>query len=404
MPPRQLNRLTAKGAAALTKPGRHADGGGLYLKVTGSGSKAWVFFYQFAGRQREMGLGPFDNVSLAQARDKAVDARRLVAAGIDPLDHRRASQAAAAAAATTFGMYADEYVKEHRPSWSNEKHAAQWAMTLSDVYCKSLRPIPIADVGLDEVLAVLQPVWQKRPETARRIRMRIEKILDAAKVRGLRSGENPGRWRGNLDHILPRHQASTARHHPAMAWAEVPAYFQSLAIKRGTAAAALCFTISTAARTAEVLGATWTEIDEDRALWVIPAGRMKARRDHRVPLSEGALLALRRVRGLHPEIVFPGYSLRAPLSNMSMAAILRRDRASATVHGFRSSFRDWAAETTTFPSEVAEMALAHIIGNATEAAYRRGDLFEKRRTLMAAWSSFLTGAETGNVVPFTAVG
>ncbi|MFV0301685.1 MAG: tyrosine-type recombinase/integrase [Paracoccus sp. (in: a-proteobacteria)] len=401
MPPRQINRLTARGAAAITKPGRHADGGGLYLKVAASGSKSWIFFYQFAGRQREMGLGPFGDVTLAEARDKAIDARRLIAAEIDPLDHRRAAQAAATVAATTFGAFADSYVAQHRPSWSNEKHAAQWAMTLGDAYCKTLRPVPIADVGLDAVLAVLQPVWQKRPETARRVRMRIEKVLDAAKVRNLRTGENPARGRGNLDHILPRHQAGKAGHHSAMPWASAPGYFQTLDRKRGVAAAALRFTIATAARTGEVLGATWAEIDTERALWTIPAGRMKARRDHRVPLSAAALAALEGVRGLSPEIVFPGQNLRAPLSNMTMAAVLKRDKVDATVHGFRSSFRDWAAETTSFPAEIAEMALAHVVGNATEAAYRRGDLFEKRRALMDAWSDFLTGAEAENVVPIT---
>lgn len=402
MAARTLNRLTARTVASISSPGRHADGGGLYLRVSKTGAKSWVFFFQRAGKQREMGLGRVGPVTLAAAREKAAHARRQLAEGIDPLDARKTAEAAAEAAATTFGAFADQYVSDHETSWSNPKHRDQWRKTMGPAYCAKIRPQPIGDVSIDHVLEVLTPVWQKRPETARRIRMRLEKVLDAAKVRGLRTGDNPARWRGNLDHLLPRHAKGSAGHHAAMPWADVPKFFRGLSDRRGVAAYALRFTVATASRTGEVLGARWGEIDLDTALWTIPAERMKARRPHRVPLSPAAVEAIEGVKGLHPDIIFPGPSLKKPLSNMTMAAILKRAELPFTVHGFRSSFRDWAAETTPFPSEVVEMALAHVIENATEAAYRRGDLFEKRRGLMAAWADFLTDERKDKVVQFPA--
>lgn len=403
MPPRTLNRLTARQVAALKAPGRHADGGGLYLKITPAGSRSWVFFWTRDGKQREAGLGSAaaGGVTLAQAREKAGEFRKLLAEGLDPLDTRREAKRQAEAQAVKFGAFADQFVADHRPSWSNPKHADQWAMTLGPAYCKAIRDLPIADVRTEDVLRVLTPVWQSRPETARRVRMRIERILDAARVKGLRPAgtENPARWRGHLDHLLPRHAAASKGHHAAMPWGDVPDFFKGLADRSGIAAPALRFTIATAARTSEVIGAQWEEIDLEAALWTVPAARMKARRPHRVPLTGPAIEALEAVRGLHPEIVFPGPSLRRPLSNMAMAAILKRAELDFTVHGFRSAFRDWAAETTAFPSEVAEMALAHVVADATEAAYRRGDLFAKRRALMDAWAAFLTETPATNVVP-----
>lgn len=395
---RLQNRLSARAVATIAEPGRHADGGGLYLVVARGGSRNWVFLFQRNGKAREMGLGSVSAVSLAQARQKAAQARQMLADDVDPLEARKAAVAAATAAATTFGQFADEFIKVQRPSWSNAVHAKQWVMTLGDAYCRDLRRRPIGEVGLDDVLGVLSPIWQAKPETARRIRMRLEKVLDAAKVRGLRSGENPARLRGNLDHLLPKHRKDQKAHHAAMNWGDVPAFAQGLRDRAGTAALALRFTIATAARTGEVIGATWDEIDLEARLWTVPAERMKARRPHRVPLNDEALAALEAARSLSPTIVFPGPSLRRPLSNMAMAAILKRDGLPITVHGFRSAFSDWAAETTAFPREAVEMALAHVISNATEAAYRRGDLFDKRRALMAAWSTFLSGTTVGNIV------
>jgi integrase len=310
----------------------------------------------------------------------------------------RSAEAARKAAHTSFGSFADEYVKAQRSGWANSKHAAQWEMTLGDAYCRSIRKMPIAEVGVEHVLAVLTPHWQRVPETARRIRLRLEKVLDAAKVRGLRSGENPARWRGNLDHLLPK-QATKKSHHAALPFAEVPAFVAALRARDGgTAALALEFTILTAARSGEALGARWEEFDLEAKVWTIPEERMKARRPHRVPLSPAVLDVVARAKGRDEAWLFPGLKRGKPLSNMAMEMQLRRmKRGDVTVHGFRSSFRDWAAETTAFPREVCEMALAHAIESDTEAAYRRGDLFEKRRKLMDSWAAFAT-REPGKLI------
>ena len=395
---RAIHRLTALQVSRLKEPGRYPDGGNLFLQVTPSGSRNWTFRYQLEGKAREMGFGPVASVTLAEARERAAEARKLLAEGLDPLAQRRASETAQKAAATTFGSFVDEYVKSQCAGWVNDKHAAQWEMTLGDTYCRSIRKVPIAEISVEHVLAVLSPHWQRVPETARRVRMRLEKVLDAAKVRGLRTGENPARWRGNLDHLLPR-QTTKKAHHAALPFAEVPAFVAALRQRdTGTAALALEFTILTAARSGEALGARWSEFDLDAKIWTIPEDRMKARRQHRVPLSPAVLDVLSRAKGRHEEWVFPGQKHGKPLSNMAMEMQLRRmNRDDITVHGFRSSFRDWAAETTNFPREVCEMALAHVIESDTEAAYRRGDLFEKRGKLMDAWSSFVTN-EPGKVV------
>jgi integrase len=396
---RQLHLLTARTVAGLKDPGRYADGGNLYLRVSPTGAKRWTFLYTIGTKKnRELGLGSAGTVTLAEAREKATAARKLLVNGIDPKVEKREEEAAREIASVSFGDFADAFIKDHEAGWSNPKHIAQWHMTLSDSYCKKIRSRPISEIHTDDVLAVLKPCWQTRPETARRIRMRIEKVLDAAKVKGLRTGENPARSRGQLDHILPRHTKSTDDHHNAMPYGEVPAFLASLEQKRGFSVLALRFAILTAARTGEVIGARWEEIDMEAGLWTIPAQRMKARRAHRVPLTDPVLEVLREVQGAHAEWVFPGPSLRAPLSNMAMLGLLKRAKLNFTVHGFRSGFRDWSAETTNFPSEVCEMALAHAVANKTEAAYRRGDLFEKRKALMEAWAGFLTEPKASNVV------
>ncbi|SFQ55744.1 Integrase [Roseivivax halotolerans] len=396
----QLHKLTSKQVEHARQPGRISDGGGLYLTISKAGSRSWLFMFRVNGKRREMGLGSAapGGVTLAQARKKAAEARDILQDGGDPLEQRQAAQRVALASSTTFGEFADQFVEDQRGGWSNPKHAAQWAMTLGPAYCKKIRTRAIADVDIEDVVAVLRPVWLKKPETARRIRMRLERVLDAAKVRGLRSGENPARWRGNLELLLPK-QPKADGHHAAMPWADVPAFMEQLAAREGVAALALRWTILTAARTSEVLYATWDEIDVDAGIWEVPAERMKARRPHRVPLSDEALAVLEEVKGLDPELVFPAIRGSGPMSNMAMSVQLRRMKVTgATVHGFRSSFRDWAAEATSFQSEVAEMALAHVIGNRTEAAYRRGDLFEKRRRLMEAWGRYCTSSRKTDVV------
>ncbi len=394
----KLNRLTVRQVQTITAPGRHADGGGLYLKVRPSGSRQWVFLFARieAGKrvQTEIGLGSAapGGVSLAMAREKAEEHRRSRAVGSDPLERKKAERAAARLAGMTFGKFADSYVEAHRAGWSNSKHAAQWSMTLGPNYCKPIRSKPIAEIVVQDVLEVLTPVWQSKPETARRVRMRIEKVLDAARVKGLRSGENPARWKGHLDHLLPKHGKLTKSHHAAMPWAEVPDFLRQLEQREGTAALAFRFLILTAGRTSEVLKARWDEIDSDKAIWTVPAVRMKAKREHRVPLSKAAVAVLEQAGGKHTEFVFPGPSDMGPLSGMALLMLLRRlNKDDVTAHGMRSAFRDWAAERTNFPREVCEMALAHTVENATEAAYRRGDLFERRIKLMDEWASYCAG-------------
>ena len=286
--------------------------------------------------------------------------------------------------------------------WRNPKHRAQWKMTLS-VYAAPLRDMPVDKISTEDVLAVLKPLWTTKPETASRLRGRIERVLDAARVRGLRQGENPARWRGHLDHLLPKPGKLTRGHHEAMAIDAVPAFLERLQTRPSIAGKALAFTILTAARSGEVLGARWNEIDLETAVWTVPAARMKTGKPHRVPLSSPALAVLREMHALRTEevdLVFPGQKRGRPLSVMAFSMLLRRMKVEVTAHGFRSSFRDWAAERTSFPHEVAEMALAHAIGSKTEAAYRRGDLFEKRQQLMAAWADFLT-EQRGQVVNLT---
>jgi integrase len=395
-----LHRLTAVGIRSLTKPGRYSDGSNLYLNVTASGSKSWVFIYRFGSHQREMGLGSAATgaVTLAEARDKAAEYRKLLHAKIDPLDADRASKNSERGKTITFGSFADEYVKTQRPGWKNEKHAAQWEMTLGYAYCKGIRSKAIANIDVDDVLAVLKPIWQHVPETARRVRMRIERVLDAAKVRGLRTGDNPARWRGHLDHLLPKHAKSSKSHHAALPFEKLPEFMIRLGALNSVSAHALEFVILTVARTNEVLGATWQEFDLKNQVWNIPAERMKAGRDHRVPLSMAAMTVIEAMKGNDDRWVFPGLQSGQPLSNMALLMLLRGMGQSETVHGFRSTFTDWASECTDYPGEVVKMVKAHAIEDKTEAAYRRRDLFEKRRKLMEAWAEYANSARSKNDV------
>jgi integrase len=392
---RKINRLNARAAATITKHGRHADGGGLYLSISRNGGRRWVFLFRWHGKPTEIGFGSARDVPLARARELAGQARVKLAGGTNPMNARRPSEGA------TFGLCADRQIETMRSSWRNERHAAQWEMTLRE-YAAPLRRLPVDKITTEEVLSVLKPLWNGRPETASRLRGRIERVLDAAKAQGLRSGENPARWRGHLDQLLPKRQRLTRGHHPAMNYSDLPAFMSDLQTMQVTAASALEFTILTAARSREVLGARWEEFDVDRAVWMVPARRMKAGREHRVPLSQRALKILKAMHETRSnDFVFPGQMPSKPLSATALLMLLRRIKVDgATVHGFRSTFRDWAAECTNFPNEVCEAALAHVIENKAEAAYRRGDLFDKRRKLMEAWAVYCAAAEAGKVVAF----
>jgi integrase len=388
---RQINRLNARTVATVSENGRHADGGGLYLSISPNGGRRWVFLYRWHGKPTEIGLGSARDVTLARARELAKDARAKLAEGINPKEARKPLEGG------TFAECADRLIAAMRPSWRNGKHAAQWEMTLRE-YAAPLRRLPAHTITTDDVLSVLKPLWNEKPETASRLRGRIERVLDAAKAQGLRSGENPARWRGHLDQLLPKRQRLTRGHHAAMSYGDVPAFVADLRWRRATAALALEFTILTAARSGEVLGARWDEFDLERAVWTVPARRMKAGREHRVPLSGRALAivkALRQAEG--GELVFTGHKPGRPLSGMALEMLLRRMKVDdVTVHGFRSAFRDWAAECTNFTNEVCEAALAHTVANKVEAAYRRGDLFEKRRKLMDDWAAFCAAPTEAN--------
>ena len=399
---RETNRLTARTVTSKTASGLYGDGNGLYLQVTPAKTKSWVYRFMMNGRAREMGLGSVADVALAEARQRATEARKLVRSGVDPIEHRKATRATARVSGLTFKTAAERFIESHKAGWRNEKHAAQWRATLATYVDPVFGDLPVASVDTGMILRALEPIWSDKPETASRVRGRIESILDWAKARGLRGGENPARWRGHLDHLLPaRAKVRRVVHHPALPHSEIGAFMAKLRNQNGTAAAALEFAILTATRTSETIGARWSELDPDAALWTIPADRIKAGRAHRVPLSPPALAILKRMRREHAasEFVFPGK--RGPLSNMALLAVLKRmGRDDITTHGFRSTFRDWAAETTNYPREVAEAALAHVVGDKVEAAYRRGDLFEKRRRLMAAWAKHCaTPLTKGDVVP-----
>ena len=394
-----MPKLTAR-KVETAKPGKYGDGEGLQLAVSASGARKWVLRFQWHGKAREMGLGAFPLVSLEQARDAAREARKLAKAGVDPIADSKREKAV-----PTFGELADDVAADLSAGFRNDKHRAQWKMTLT-VYAKPLRSLPVDSVATADVLAVLKPLWTEKPETASRLRGRIEKVLNAAKAKGFRSGENPAAWRGHLENLLPKHSKLTRGHHAAMPYADVPGFISKLRERDATAAQALEFTILTAARTGETLEAEWSEFDLDAKVWTVPAVRMKPGRVHRVPLSERAVEILRALeKDRVSKFVFPGQKANRPLSGMAMEMMLRRMKVTdATVHGFRSSFRDWAGNETPFPRDLAEAALSHIIGNKVEQAYRRGDALEKRRALMEAWTNYCEPSAASNVVRLTKSG
>jgi len=402
----RTGKLTALKANKVMAPGYYGDGGGLFLQVSRYGTKSWVFRFKANGRLREMGLGSLDTYGLSEARERARACRKLRDEGKDPIEHRRAARAAAAleaAKAMTFRQCAEAYIAAHRDDWKNPKHARQWPSTLATYVYPVFGNLPVQTIDLDLVVRVLEPIWKTKNETASRVRGRIEAVLNWATVRKFRQGENPARWRGHLEELLSK--KNRVEHHAALPYAEIGAFMTELRLKEGIAAKALEFAILTAARTGEAIGTRWDEFDFAERLWVVSGQRMKAGKEHRVPLSDVALTILedlKRVR--HSSYVFPGGRVGRPISDMAMTMLLRRmGRDELTIHGFRSSFRDWAAERTGFPAEVAEMALAHTVSDKVEAAYRRGDLFEKRRQLMDAWARYCaTPAPTAKVVAFAA--
>jgi integrase len=391
---RTIGRLTTLKVERTKKPGMLADGGGLNLQITESGAKSWIYRYTLNGRAREMGLGPLSTIGLADARTRAAECRRLRHDGIDPIEARKASRGQAAldaAKAITFKAAAAAYIAAHQKGWGNAKHAAQWTTTLARYAEPVLGALPVEAIDAGLVLKVLEPIWTEKPETAGRLRGRIEAVLDWATARGYRRGDNPARWKGHLDQTLPaRSKVQKVKHHSALAYDEMPEFMAALPQQEGIAALALEFTILTAARTGETIGAVWDEINVADKVWIVPAERMKAEKEHRKPLCSRALAILAKMLAApDAKFVFPGGKIGKGLSNMAMTTVLRRmDRSDITVHGFRSTFRDWAAERTRFPSELAEMALAHAVGDKVEAAYRRGDMFEKRVALMVAWEKF----------------
>lgn len=418
MPKKVVRALTPLGVKNA-KSGRHADGEGLYLLVKDTGAKSWVFRFTLRGKTRDVGLSTCPEtvqllrqaggreLTLAQARDIAAIYRLKVKAGIDPLEERAQEVAARSAdaqamaiKAITFKAAAETYIEANEDSWRNPKHRQQWCTTLATYVYPVMGDIAVAEIETSHVLKVIEPLWKAKPETASRIRGRIEMVLDAAKARGQRSGENPARWRGHINHILPTRTKLSRGHHKAIPYTEVAAFLDVLRAKQTVAGLALEFAILTAARTGEVIGATWDEVDPSAEVWSVSAARMKAGREHRVPLSARAIEILAEVRKLGSPWLFPG-ARGGSLSSMAMAMLVRRIGTDVTVHGFRSAFRDWAAECTSYPQDVCEMALAHTVSNKVEAAYRRGDMFDKRRRLMDDWAGYCAsqGFEGATITP-----
>ncbi len=406
-------KLSAVAIKGLVKPGRYSDGGGLHLYVRDADKRSWVLRYTIGDRRRDMGLGDFPALTLKDARDRADAARAHLKEGRDPLDARRAAEAESEGARTrTFKAAAEAMLADKAKGWRNAKHRAQWNATLEGYAYPTLGSMPVAAIGTDDVLAVLRPVWERAPETASRLRGRIEAVLDAAAASGWREGPNPARWKGHLSARLPKPRSvKPQRHHPALAYAEMGDFMAALAKREGTAAKALAFAILTAARTGEVRGMTWGEVDLAERVWTVPGARMKAGRAHRVPLSPGAAAILAAMKPANPRaaaLVFPGERAGKSLSDMTLSAVVRRmnelgadpadpdapprwrdaEGRAVVPHGFRSTFRDWAGETRADPREVVERCLAHTIRDKVEAAYARGDLLERRRPVIDAWGAF----------------
>lgn len=395
-----MGKLTSKAVQKLAKEGKKGmtgDGQGLYLQITAGGSVSWIYRFKLQGKQRYMGLGSFPETSLAEARERATDNRKLVKSGIDPIEVGL-EQDHADEATPSFTSCAARYIMSHRRSWRNAKHARQWVSTLKAYARPVIGSKPVDEVATQDVLKILSPIWTSKTETAKRVQGRIENVLDYAAAHNYRDPVNPARWRGHLDKLLAKpSRVKKVAHHPAMPYEEVAAFMAELQGYTSISSKGLQFLILTATRTSEVLRSEWSEVDLDNETWTIPPDRMKARREHRVPLPRQAvtlLSELPRVKG-NP-YVFPGARYGRPLSNMAMLQLMRGmgygldgDRGDYVPHGFRSSFRDWAGEVTSYPRDVAEMALAHTIENKVEAAYRRGDLFEKRRAMMQEWADYI---------------
>ncbi len=404
--PKLAAELSAIEVGRLTTPGYHRVGGvtGLILQVVETGARSWILSVTVGGKRREIGLGGYPTVTLAGAKEAARIARIKIKDGIDPVQDaraRRSELAAARAAAMPFREAAAAYIAAHETGWKNAKHAAQWGATLETYAFPIIGKIVVADIETSHVMRVLEPIWTTKTETASRLRGRIESILGWATVRGYRKGDNPARWRGHLDTLLPaRGKVQKVEHHAALSYKELSGFILALQKQAGMGARCLEFVILTAARSGEARGATWAEIDLDAAVWTIPATRMKAEKEHRIPLSDSALAiltALPRMAGT--DLVFPN-TKNAPLSDMTLTAVLRRMAVDVTAHGFRSTFRDWAGETTAYPREVIEHALAHQLKDKAEAAYARGSLFDKRRRLMGDWAKFCsTVATAASVTP-----
>jgi integrase len=400
---REVHRLSAKAIEKAKAPGYFCDGGGLYLQVSPTLSRSWIFRFSRAAKSREMGLGSARDVSLAEARAKASDARRQLVEGVDPIaarDGRKAHERLQKAGTITTRECWKKYIAAQRAGWRNAKHAEQWTNTLETYAGPIIGHLAVQDVDTGLVLRVLEPIWTEKPETASRLRGRLEHVFDYARVRGYRSGDNPARWRGHLQKLLPAALNRKGReHHAALPYDEVASFMEDLRAQGGTAARALEFLILNTSRTNEVIGAKPAELEFGKGTWTIPAARMKSGKEHRVPLAPRAI----EIARAQPDgaFLFGGQKEGAPLSNMAMLELLRRmGREDLTVHGFRSTFRDWASECTSYPNEVCEMALAHAIGDKVEAAYRRGDLFEKRKRLMLEWANYCElPSKGGRVTP-----
>lgn len=401
---RKAKELGALEVSRRTTPGMHFVGtpAGLALQVSPSGSRSWILRVMVGGKRRDMGLGGFPDVTLAGAKEAAREARKKIKDGIDPIEDGRVARsllAASRAGAMTFDQCADGYIKAHQAGWKSAKHAAQWRTTLDTYASPIIGSLLVRDVGLEHVMTILEPIWTTKTETASRVRGRIESVLDWATARNYRKGDNPARWRGHLDKLLPKpSKVATVENFSALPWQGMGTFMADLRKQEGIGARALEFAILCAARSGEIRGATWSEIDLQEGIWTIPAARMKAKKEHKVPLSGAALNLLRAMPRLpDSNYVFPS-TKGGPLSDMTLTAVLRRMKQPVTAHGFRSTFRDWAAESTNYPRDVAEMALAHTIGDKVEAAYRRGDLFEKRRRMMREWGTFTGKVQTAATV------
>jgi len=394
---RSIHRLSARSVARLARPGYYCDGGGLYLQVSPAGARSWVYRFRLEGRLREMGLGGLRRVSLASARERAQQCRTQLGNGLDPIEERRrerAQRAAQLARTKTFDECTTAYIRANRAGWKNEKHVAQWESTLATYASPFIGTLSVRDIDTTHVVSVLESIWEAKPETASRVRGRVEAVLDWAKAHRYREDENPARWKGHLDKVLPaRTKVRKVRHHAALPYGEVAAFMRTLRGQEGLAARALELAVLTAARTNEVIGARRGEFDLEAGMWTVPAERMKAQRAHRIPLSVSALALVRRLfDDTDSDLLFPGGKKDRPLSNMAMLTVLRRMKCTGlTVHGFRSTFRDWAAECTTYPNEMAEMALAHTVDDKVEAAYRRGDMFQRRKQMMDDWATWCEG-------------